>query len=238
MQQRQLRLGDILDDYCPRERRVTNHAVVAMLGSDVKQTRCTTCDAEHEYQTRESPAAAAQVGNSGGAVFAGARQCSQACRARRAPRRRERVERQPSSGGRRRRRHDRGRDRRTVRRRGRRARRAAAAGDAVRRAPGQSRRRGHGDRGQSRQRGRRARASAFDPRVAAAARRSAPADAADSRIHHPAARRPTESFPAATSARTGRRRRPAVRRQPRERQLCGPAARACVPVAAAGHRRG
>ena len=32
MQQRQLRLGDILDDYCPRERRVTNHAVVAMIG--------------------------------------------------------------------------------------------------------------------------------------------------------------------------------------------------------------
>src|SRR5437660_1421 len=50
MQQRQPRLGDILDDYCPRERRVTNHAVVAMLGPDVKQTRCTTCDAEHEYK--------------------------------------------------------------------------------------------------------------------------------------------------------------------------------------------
>ena len=46
--QRELRLGDILDDYCPRERRVTNHAVVAMVGADVKQTRCTTCDAEHE----------------------------------------------------------------------------------------------------------------------------------------------------------------------------------------------
>ena len=29
MQQRQPRLGDILDDYCPRERRLTNHAVVA-----------------------------------------------------------------------------------------------------------------------------------------------------------------------------------------------------------------
>ena len=26
MEQRPLRLGDILDDYCPRERRVTNHA--------------------------------------------------------------------------------------------------------------------------------------------------------------------------------------------------------------------
>ena len=51
MQQRQPRLGDILDDYCPRERRVTNHAVVAMVGEEVKQTRCTTCDAEHDYGT-------------------------------------------------------------------------------------------------------------------------------------------------------------------------------------------
>jgi len=55
MQQRQLRLGDILDDYCPRERRVTNHAVVAMVGNDVKQTRCTTCDAEHEYKHAKVP---------------------------------------------------------------------------------------------------------------------------------------------------------------------------------------
>src|SRR3954469_25121285 len=55
MQQRQLRLGDILDDYCPRERRVTNHAVVAMVGDDVKQTRCTTCDTEHEYKHAKVP---------------------------------------------------------------------------------------------------------------------------------------------------------------------------------------
>src|SRR3990172_1947016 len=55
MQQRQPRLGDILDDYCPRERRVTNHAVVAMVGADVKQTRCTTCDAEHEYRQARVP---------------------------------------------------------------------------------------------------------------------------------------------------------------------------------------
>jgi hypothetical protein len=54
-QQRQLRLGDILDDYCPRERRVTNHAVVAMVGEDVKQVRCTTCDTEHEYKHAKVP---------------------------------------------------------------------------------------------------------------------------------------------------------------------------------------
>lgn len=55
MQQRQLRLGDILDDYCPRERRLTNHAVVAMVGDAVKQTRCTTCDAEHEFKHAKVP---------------------------------------------------------------------------------------------------------------------------------------------------------------------------------------
>ena len=56
MQQRRLRLGDILDDYCPRERRITNHVVVAMIEDEVKQTRCTTCDADHEYKQARVPA--------------------------------------------------------------------------------------------------------------------------------------------------------------------------------------
>src|SRR5882672_10070906 len=56
MQQRRLRLGDIVDDYCPRERRITNHAVVAMIEDEVKQTRCTTCDADHDYKQARIPA--------------------------------------------------------------------------------------------------------------------------------------------------------------------------------------
>jgi hypothetical protein len=55
MQQRQLRLGDILDDYCPRERRVTNHVIVAMIADDVKQVRCTTCDADHDFKHAKVP---------------------------------------------------------------------------------------------------------------------------------------------------------------------------------------
>jgi hypothetical protein len=55
MQQRQLRLGDILDDYCPRERRVTNHVIVAMIAEDVKQVRCTTCDADHDFKHAKVP---------------------------------------------------------------------------------------------------------------------------------------------------------------------------------------
>jgi hypothetical protein len=56
MQQRRLRLGDILDDYCSRERRITNHVVVAMIEDDIRRTRCTTCDTEHEYKQAKAPA--------------------------------------------------------------------------------------------------------------------------------------------------------------------------------------
>src|SRR4029077_14006164 len=55
MQQRQLRLGDILDDYCPRERRLANHTIVAMVGDEVRLTRCTTCDTEHPYKGGKVP---------------------------------------------------------------------------------------------------------------------------------------------------------------------------------------
>ena len=55
MEQSQVRLGDVLDDYCPRERRVTNHAVVALVGDEIKLTRCTTCDTEHPYKAARVP---------------------------------------------------------------------------------------------------------------------------------------------------------------------------------------
>jgi hypothetical protein len=55
MEQRPLRLGDIVDDYCPRERRVTNHAIVAIIGDAIRQTRCTTCDTEHVYKHAKEP---------------------------------------------------------------------------------------------------------------------------------------------------------------------------------------
>jgi len=55
MEQHQPRLGDVLDDYCPRERRVTNHAVVALVADEIKLTRCTTCDTEHPYKAARVP---------------------------------------------------------------------------------------------------------------------------------------------------------------------------------------
>lgn len=56
MQQRRLGPGDVLDDYCPRERRITDHAIVAMIDDNIKQTRCVVCDAEHEYKGGKVPA--------------------------------------------------------------------------------------------------------------------------------------------------------------------------------------
>ena len=55
MEQRPLRLGDIVDDYCTRERRVTNHVVVALVENAIRQTRCTTCDTEHAYKGAREP---------------------------------------------------------------------------------------------------------------------------------------------------------------------------------------
>jgi hypothetical protein len=55
MEQRPLRLGDIVDDYCPRERRLTNHAIVAVVAAGIRQTRCLTCDADHPYKHGKLP---------------------------------------------------------------------------------------------------------------------------------------------------------------------------------------
>ncbi|MEO8484087.1 MAG: hypothetical protein ABI634_17885, partial [Acidobacteriota bacterium] len=64
MEQRTLRLGDIVDDYCPRERRLTNHAIVAVVDDTIKQTRCTTCDAEHVYKNGREPRIRKRAGES------------------------------------------------------------------------------------------------------------------------------------------------------------------------------
>ena len=46
----QVRLGDIIDDYCSRCQLLTNHSVVAIVGTEVKRVRCRTCNHEHNYR--------------------------------------------------------------------------------------------------------------------------------------------------------------------------------------------
>lgn len=55
MEQRPLRVGDNVDDYCPRERRITNHVIVALVGTAIRQTRCAACETEHVFKAGQPP---------------------------------------------------------------------------------------------------------------------------------------------------------------------------------------
>ena len=68
MEQRPLRLGDIVDDYCPRERRITNHVIVAIVEDAIRQTRCSTCDAEHVFKDARMPRRRSKSDDAGAAV--------------------------------------------------------------------------------------------------------------------------------------------------------------------------
>jgi hypothetical protein len=52
----ELRLGDVIDDYCAKCRRITNHSIVSMLGKEPAKMRCRTCYHEHDYRHAEVPA--------------------------------------------------------------------------------------------------------------------------------------------------------------------------------------
>ena len=49
------RLGDEIDDYCPRCKLLLNHAVASMMGNDVVKVVCQTCHTEHPYKNAEVP---------------------------------------------------------------------------------------------------------------------------------------------------------------------------------------
>lgn len=48
-----LRLGDLIDDYCPRCRLLLNHAVASFVGDQVAKVICQTCFSEHAYMHGE-----------------------------------------------------------------------------------------------------------------------------------------------------------------------------------------
>jgi hypothetical protein len=50
-----LRLGDVIDDYCVKCRRLTNHAVVSLMNHEPAKVRCRTCYHEHDYRHEEAP---------------------------------------------------------------------------------------------------------------------------------------------------------------------------------------
>lgn len=45
----ELRLGDIIDDYCVKCRRLTNHAIVSIVDGEAAKVRCRSCYHDHTY---------------------------------------------------------------------------------------------------------------------------------------------------------------------------------------------
>lgn len=55
MPERPLRLGDVLDDYCPRCRLLLNHDVASLLNGVVAKVTCRTCFNTHDYKQAQVP---------------------------------------------------------------------------------------------------------------------------------------------------------------------------------------
>jgi hypothetical protein len=52
---RDIRLGDDVDDFCVRCKRVTNHAVVSVISAAPAKVRCRTCHSDHDYRHEQAP---------------------------------------------------------------------------------------------------------------------------------------------------------------------------------------
>jgi hypothetical protein len=51
----ELRLGDVIDDYCIKCRRLTNHAIVSLVEGQVAKVRCRSCYHDHNYLHEQAP---------------------------------------------------------------------------------------------------------------------------------------------------------------------------------------
>jgi len=52
---RDVRLGDDIDDYCVRCKRVMNHDVVSVLDGKPAKVRCRTCHSDHDFRNEQPP---------------------------------------------------------------------------------------------------------------------------------------------------------------------------------------
>jgi hypothetical protein len=52
---RDLRLGDVLDDFCIKCRRLTNHSIVSLLSGKAAKVRCRTCYNDHDFRNEIAP---------------------------------------------------------------------------------------------------------------------------------------------------------------------------------------
>ena len=52
---REPRLGDDIDDFCVRCKRIMNHSVVSVINSEPAKVRCRTCHSDHDYRHEQPP---------------------------------------------------------------------------------------------------------------------------------------------------------------------------------------
>jgi hypothetical protein len=50
-----LRLGDVIDDYCIKCRRLTNHSIVSLMNGSAAKVRCRTCYSDHDFRNEQVP---------------------------------------------------------------------------------------------------------------------------------------------------------------------------------------
>jgi hypothetical protein len=50
-----LRLGDVIDDFCVKCKRLTNHAIVSIVDEQAAKVRCRTCYHDHDYRHEQPP---------------------------------------------------------------------------------------------------------------------------------------------------------------------------------------
>ena len=51
----ELRLGDVIDDYCVKCRRLTNHSIVSIVDGAAAKVRCRTCYNDHDFRHEQAP---------------------------------------------------------------------------------------------------------------------------------------------------------------------------------------
>lgn len=52
---RMVRLGDDIDDFCVKCKRVMNHSVVSILNDAPAKVRCRTCHSDHDFRNEQPP---------------------------------------------------------------------------------------------------------------------------------------------------------------------------------------
>lgn len=50
MSEGEYRLGDLVDDYCPRCKMIMNHYIVSMVNGEIVKVRCQTCYHEQNFR--------------------------------------------------------------------------------------------------------------------------------------------------------------------------------------------